>query len=142
MTERGHAVSTSQRIVLVYGTLSIVYGMTLGLPLSRVRMSQPAASRHLVTAHLSALMQGAMHLGLSVALGFATLTSWVLTAAAIALACGSALFVAGVTANWLMNIGDHFAERSRGWYLLSVSGPLHLSGAFVVLAGVTTSALS
>ena len=135
-------MSTAQRVLLVYGTLSITYGMTLGLPLSSIRMSHPAGPRHLVTAHLSALMQGAMHLGLAVAFGFATFTPWVLTASAIAIVCGSALFVAGVTANWLMNVGDHFAERSLGWYLLSASGPLHLVGALVILAGVTSAALS
>jgi hypothetical protein len=135
-------MSTAQRIVLVYGTLSIAYGMVLGLPLSRIRTSQPVAPRHLVTAHLSALMQGSMYLGLSVAIGFASFTPWVLTASAIALVCGSALFVAGATANWLMDIGDHFAARSQGWYLLAASGPLHLAGASVVLTGVTHAALS
>jgi len=83
-----------------------------------------------------------MHLGLSVAVGFATFAPWVLTASAIALVCGSSLFVGGVTANWLMNVGDHFAERSRGWYLLSASGPPHLVGALVILAGVIRAALS
>ncbi len=135
-------MSTAQRILLVYGSLSVVYGMTLGLPLSGIRMSQPTGPRHLVTAHLSALMQGSMHLGLSVAVGFATFTSWLLTASAVALVCGSALFVTGVTANWLMKVDDHFAARSPGWYLLSASGPLHLAGAVVVLAGVTSQALS
>lgn len=135
-------MSTAQRIVLVYGTLSVVFGMTLGVPLSQVRMTRPAAPRHLVVAHLAALMQGALHLGLSVAVGFATFTPWLLTTAAVALVCGSVLFVAGSTANWLANVGDHFAERSSGWYLLSASAPFHLAGALVVLAGVTSAALS
>jgi len=134
-------MSTAQTILLVYGTLSIVFGMALGLPLSQVRMSQPVGPRHLVTAHLSALMQGAMHLGLSVAVGFATFTPWLLTASAAAVTVGSALFVAGVTANWLTNVGDHFVERPVGFYLLSASAPLHLAGAVVVLAGVTSAAL-
>lgn len=133
---------TAQQILLVYGSLSICFGMALGIPLSHVRMAHPSGPRHLVTAHLSALMQGAMHLGLSVAVGFATLTPWVLTASAVALVGGSALFVAGATANWLMQVGDHFAERSPGWYLLSASGPLHLGGALVILVGVTTAALA
>jgi hypothetical protein len=135
-------MSTAQRILLVYGTLSLVYGMALGLPLSGIRMAQPTGPRHLVTAHLSALMQGAMHLGLSVAVGFATFTPWVLTASAVAVVSGSALFVAGATANWLTKVDDHFAVRSPGWYLLSASGPLHLAGALVVLVGVTDAALS
>ena len=135
-------MSTAQRILLLYGTLSIVFGMTLGLPLSQVRMSRPTAPRHLVTAHLSALIQGAIHLGLVVAVGFAGLTPWVLTAAAILLVSGSALFVTGATANWLMGVGDHFAQRSLGWYLLSASGPLHLTGAVVVLVAVLDAVLT
>ena len=134
-------MSTAQRIVLIYGMLSLVFGMTLGLPLSQIRMGQPTGPRHLVTAHLSALMQGAMHLGLCVALGFAMFTSWVLTASALLLVAGSALFVAGATANWLMNAGDHFQERPPGFYLLSASAPLHLAGALVVFAGVARAAL-
>jgi len=135
-------MSTAQTIVIVYGMLSIVGGMLLGLPLSTIRMSRPTAPRHLVTAHLSALIQGTMYLGLAAALGYATLTPWLLTGSACVLACGSALFVAGATANWLMNVGDHFAARSLGWYLLSLSGPLHLTGALVIFAGVTAAALS
>lgn len=135
-------MSTAQEIVVVYGSLSLAIGMVLGLPLSGIRMAQPVAPRHLVTAHLSALMQGAMHLAVSVALGFATFSPWILTTAAMALVGGSALFVTGATANWLTNVGDHFAERSPGWYLLSASGPLHLGGALVVLAGVTRAALA
>lgn len=135
-------MSTAQTIALVYGMLSIFCGMVLGLPLSTTRMAHPTAPRHLLTAHLSALIQGAMYLGLTAALGFATLTPWLLTASACVLACGSALFIAGATANWLMNVGDHFAARSPGWYLLSVSGPLHLTGTLVILAGVTKAALA
>lgn len=135
-------MTTAQRILLLYGSLSIVFGMALGLPLSGIRMSDPIGPRHLVTAHLSALMQGSMHLGLSVAVGFASTTAWVLTASAISLVGGSVLFVAGATANWLMKVGDHFAERSGGWYLLSASGPLHLVGALVILVSVTSAVLS
>jgi hypothetical protein len=135
-------MSTAQKVLVVYGTLSVAYGMALGLPLSRVRMAQPVGPRHLVTAHLSALMQGAMHLGLSVAVGFAEFAPWILTASAVAVVAGSVLFVAGATANWAMNVGDHFAERSQGWYLLSLSGPLHLGGVLVILAGTSIGAVS
>ena len=135
-------MNTAQRVLVMYGSLSIVVGMALGLPLSGIRMSHPTGPRHLVTAHLSALMQGAMHLGLAVAVGFATLTPWLLTGSAVLVAGGSLLFVAGATANWLMKVGDHFAARSAGWYLLSASGPLHLTGALVILVGVTRAALS
>ena len=135
-------MSTAQSILVVYGTASVLYGMTLGMPLSWVRMSSPAGPRHLMTSHLSALMQGAMHLGLAVAAGFVTLTPWLVTGAAASLACGSALFVAGSTANWLMNAGDHFVERPVGFYLLSTSAPFHLAGAAIMLVGVVRAALA
>lgn len=131
----GH-VETAQKILVVYGTLSLSFGFALGIALTSVRMRRPEASRHLTVAHLSAIIQGAVHLGLSVALGFAEITAWLETAAALLLVTGSALFVLGATLNWLQHIGDHFAERSLGWRLLAASGPAHISGIAIVTAGV------
>ena len=132
----------AQQVLVVYGTLSITYGMLLGIPLTRVRMGAPAAPRHLVVAHLSALMQGPVHIGLAFALGLSTLTSWLETGAALLLVCGSALFVAGATLNWRQEVGDHFAARSPGWYLLAGSGGPLIVGAAVVLAGTVSGALA
>ena len=129
-------VATAQKILVVYGTLSLSFGFALGIALTSVRMRRPEASRHLTVAHLSAIIQGAVHLGLSVALGFAEITAWLETAAALLLVTGSALFVLGATLNWLQHIGDHFAERSLGWRLLAASGPAHISGIAIVAAGV------
>ena len=129
-------VETAQKILVVYGTLSLSFGFALGIALTSVRMRRPEASRHLTVAHLSAIIQGAVHLGLSVALGFAEITAWLETAAALLLVTGSALFVLGATLNWLQHIGDHFAERSVGWRLLAASGPAHISGIAIVAAGV------
>jgi hypothetical protein len=129
-------VETAQKILVVYGTLSLSFGFALGIALTSVRMRRPEASRHLTVAHLSAIIQGAVHLGLSVALAFAEITTWLETAAALLLVTGSALFVLGATLNWLQHIGDHFAERSLGWRLLAASGPAHISGIAIVAAGV------
>lgn len=129
-------MTTAQTILLVYGTASLTAGFLLGIPLSRVRMQEPVAPRHLVTAHLSAIIQGAVHLGLSFALGFASLPDWMATTAALLLAAGSALFVAGAVANWRQQVGDHFAARSTGWKLLSASSVGHVPGILIVLAGV------
>ncbi len=134
-------METAQKVLVVYGALSITYGMLLGVPLTRVRMAAPTAPRHLVVAHLSALMQGPLHIGLAVALGLSTLTPWVETGAALLLVTGSSLFVVGATVNWLQGVGDHFAARSPGWYLLAASGGPHLCGAGVVLVGVIAGAL-
>ncbi len=135
-------MTTAQQVLIVYGTLSITYGMLLGIPLTSVRMSAPAAPRHLVVAHLSALMQGPLHISLAFALGLSSLSTWIETGAAILLVCGSSLFVAGATVNWRQGVGDHFAARSPGWYLLAASGGPHLVGAFIILGGVSSAALT
>ncbi|TML85712.1 MAG: hypothetical protein E6G06_21795 [Actinobacteria bacterium] len=134
----GHDVhmDTAQKILVVYGTLSLGYGFVLGIPISQSRMRSPEASRHLVIAHLSAIIQGAVHFGLSVALGLSQLTAWLETASALLLITGSALFVAGGTTNWLQGVGDHFAERSLGWKLFAASSIGHLSGISIVIVGV------
>jgi len=132
-------LQTGQEILIVYGSISLMYGFALGIPMSSIRMRRPEAPRHLTVAHLSAIIQGGVHLALSIALGFADMTSWLATASAALLVTGSALFVSGATLNWLRQAGDHFAERSLGWKLLSASGPAHLSGMAIVTAGVIAS---
>lgn len=132
-------METAAKILVVYGTVSLGVGFLLGIPLSQVRSQAPEAPRHLVTAHLSAIIQGAVHLGLSVAVAFSSLTAWLETAAAGLLVTGSALFVAGAVANWRQEIGDHFAVRSLGWKLLATSSAGHLPGMAIVLIGVLTA---
>ncbi|MBW3537551.1 MAG: hypothetical protein KY395_07270 [Actinobacteria bacterium] len=132
-------METAEKILVAYGTLSLTVGFLLGLPLSQARDQAPVAPRHLVTAHLSAIIQGAVHLGLSVAVAFSSLTAWLETTAAGLLAAGSALFVAGAVANWRQDIGDHFAVRSLGWKLLAASSAGHLPGVAIVFIGVLTA---
>lgn len=129
-------MDTAATILIVYGTVSLAGGFLLGLPLSQARNAAPIASHHLVTAHLSAIIQGAAHLGLSAAMAFSRLPELVETTAAVLLAAGSALFVAGAVANWRQDIGDHFAVRSVGWRLLATSSACHLPGMGIVLVGV------
>jgi hypothetical protein len=129
-------VSTAQRILVLYGITSLAVGFALGMALSRERTRAPAASHHLVTAHLSALMQGTMHLALVVALELSTLSDGVEVLAAGLLAIGSATFVAGTIANWRQGVGDHFAARSLGWRLLAGSSVGHIGGLSVIATGV------
>lgn len=129
-------MEAAQQIVVVYGMASLCAGFALGFPLSSIRMSAPHAPRHLVTAHLAAIIQGTMHLGLSVAFGTSDLRAWLEVVAAASLTAGSALFVAGAVANWLQRVDDHFALRSVGWKLLAASGPAHVVGIAIVTVGV------
>lgn len=127
---------TAQRILVVYGVVSLMGGFALGVALSRARAHAPTASHHLVTAHLSALMQGTMHLALVVALELSTMSEVVEAVAAVMLVVGSAMFVAGTVANWRQGVGDHFAARSLGWKLLAASSVGHFGGLSIMSTGV------
>ncbi len=129
-------METSQKVLLVGGMVSLTYGFLLGLPLTAIRTRQPQASRHLVTAHLAAIIQGAMLIALTVAASFSTMSSGVETLAACLLVGGCVLFVGGAVANWLQAVENHFASRSLGWRLLAASGPFNLIGILLLLAGV------
>lgn len=129
-------MTTAQSILIVYGVVVLTYGFILGVPLAAVRTRQPQASRHLVNAHLSGIIQGGVHLGLAYAAGTADLTSWLVTTAAILVVSGSALELLGGTVNWLQATGDQFAERSLGFAINSLSGPPSIIGGAVLAIGV------
>ena len=129
-------MDASGKVLIVGGSFSLFYGFLLGFPLTAARMKAPAASRHLVTAHLSAIIQGATLLALSGVMGFSDLPDAIETIAAALLVGGAVLFVAGAVANWRQHVDDHFAVRSLGWRLFAVSGPINVAGAAAVLVGV------
>jgi hypothetical protein len=136
INSEGRTVSVSSRVLIVGGVVSLFYGFLLGFPLTAARMKAPSASRHLVTAHLSAIIQGATLLALASVMTFSDLPKRIETVAAGLLVAGSVLFVAGAIANWRQDVGDHFAQRSIGWKLFAASGPANVVGAATVLVGV------
>jgi hypothetical protein len=129
-------METSVKVLVTSGTLVLLFGFALGLPLAQARMKAPAASRHLVNTHLEALMAGAALLGLSLAASFGTLPkgaeltgAWLLTSGAVATLVGGSM-------NWLTTVDDAFASRSRGFLFQSVGGPLILAGGAILAIGV------
>ncbi len=96
---------------MVDGVVILAYGFVLGVPLAASRMKAPQAPKHLVTTHLSAIIQGAAHLGLAFAVGFTDLGSGWAVAAAWLIVAGSGFEIAGGTINWLSGTG---AERYSG----------------------------
>jgi hypothetical protein len=129
-------MSTAEKLLIGYGVLALLYGVVLGVPLAGARVKAPAASRHLVTTHLSGLIQGAMHLGLAFAIAAVSLDSGWATAAAALLVIGSLFELAGGTVNWLQGTGDQFAERSVGFRLNSMTGLLIVPGALIIAIAV------
>ena len=128
-------MDTSEKVLLVGGVVSLTYGFLLGLPLTMARMKAPTASRHLVTAHLAAIIQGATLVALSEMIAHSELPTAIETTAAVLLVGGAGLFVAGAVANWRQAVEDHFAERSLGWKLLASSGPANVAGIVIILIG-------
>ena len=128
-------MDTSEKVLLLGGLLSLSYGFLLGLPLASARMVAPSASRHLVTAHLAAIIQGAMLLALTRAAAVSTLPQAAETAGAALLVTGCTLFAGGAIINWRQQIDDHFAVRSMGWRMLAASGPLNIGGLSVFIVG-------
>ena len=129
-------MTTAQSIFLVYGVVALAYGFVLGIPMAASRMKAPQASRHLVTTHLSGIIQGAVHFGLVVAIGFAELSASLAVAAAWLIVAGSGLELVGGTLNWLAGTGDQFAEKSLGFRLNSLVGPPAIAGIAIVAIGV------
>jgi hypothetical protein len=127
---------TAVKILIVAGTIVLTYGFALGLPMAQARMKSATAPRHLVNVHLEALMAGATLLGLSIAIAFGTLPDGWEIAAAWMLALGVASTLLGGTLNWLMGAGDAFAEKTPGFYLQSLGGPLVLAGGVILVVSV------
>jgi len=133
------AMSTAARVLIAYGVAVIAFGLLLGVPMARIRAANPQAPRHLVTTHLSALIQGSVALGFAFAITAVGFDSGLATGAAVALFIGLALEMVGGTLNWLRGAGDQFAERSPGFVANAISGPITILGAAILVGGIWTA---
>ena len=126
----------SAEVLLVGGTLVLLYGFILGIPMAQARMKSPAAPRHLVNTHLETLMAGPALLGLSLAASFSTLGSGLERIAAWLLVLGAVSTLSGGTLNWLQKVDDPFVAKKPGFYLQAVGGPVLLVGGVLLTLGV------
>jgi hypothetical protein len=131
-------MSNAQQLFVVYGTVILLVGLSLGTILGFVRMKAPPI-RTLATAHVETLMQAPIHLALAFAVGAVGFESGWATWGAGLLVAGSGLQAIGVTLNWITNTVDQFAERSPGFYLNSVSTYAVLPGAAITVTGVLSN---
>ena len=129
-------MSTAQNLLVGYGVIVLTYGLLLGVPLAAARWKSPQASRHLVTSHLSGLMQGPVALGLAFAIGAVSFDSTLATVAAALVVGGLAVETLGGTINWLQRTGDQFAEKGAGFRFNAMSGPLAIPGALIITVAV------
>jgi hypothetical protein len=129
-------MSTAQNLLVGYGVIVVTYGLLLGVPLAAARSKSPQASRHLVTSHLSGLMQGPVALGLAFAIGAVSFDSTLATVAAGLVVGGLAVETLGGTINWLQRTGDQFVEKGAGFRLNAMSGPLAIPGVLIITVAV------
>jgi len=111
-------------------------GFLLGIGMSAARTKAARAPRYLLAAHLAALIQGGLLLGLAVAVG-----SWGLGAALQAtgaglLVGGVVLFDLGLVLNWIQGVQDGFGEKSPGNKISAAGTPLVLVGFAILFWGV------
>lgn len=129
-------MDVATRTLIVGGTFVLVFGLLLGIPMAVTRSRTPRAPRYLFAAHLAAIIQGAMLLALTIAVGFSPLSSAAETTAASLLVAGVVLFDLGLVLNWLQGVEDAFGEQSLGNKISGAGTPLVLVGAGIVLYGV------
>ncbi|MGW4356852.1 hypothetical protein ACWELJ_32690 [Nocardia sp. NPDC004582] len=124
-------MTATDKILIIGGLLTLTYGTLLGYPLValRQRTGNPPAPRYLNVAHVGAVLQGALVLGLVWAARLSDLPDgWNITAAWLVVSAG-VLIAAKDTINWLTGIEDEFAEKAR-------TMPLGLAGALAMTAGL------
>lgn len=126
--------------ILIAGGMGIVaVGFLLGVGMIATRSKAARAPRYLLSAHLAALIQGGLLLGLTVAVGFSDLSAGAETTGAALLVAGVILFDAGLVLNWLQGVQDGFGEKSPGNRISAAGTPLVLVGFGILLWGVITA---
>ncbi|NEZ03566.1 hypothetical protein G4Y73_05290 [Wenzhouxiangella sp. XN201] len=129
-------MDNATQIFIVGGMIVLSFGFLLGIPMAVTRSRSPRAPRYLFAAHLAAIIQGALLLAMTVAIGFSDLSPGVETVAATLLLSGIVLFDLGMVINWLQGVEDAFSEKSLGNKVSSIGTPFVLIGTGIVLFGV------
>lgn len=129
-------MDTAPRVLVGGGMAVLSVGLLLGIAMAVERNRAPRAPRYLVTAHLAALIQGALLLALTVAVEVSSLAAGAETAAAFLLLGGVVLFEVGNVVNWLRGVHDSFAEKAVGGTVSAAGAPFMLVGAGILVYGV------
>ena len=127
----------AEKVLIVGGTLSLVFSFVMGFILSRARLKAPTADHAwLLQAHRVALWEGFMLLGLVVAVELSTLSQGLETLAAWLLVAAAALQAASAIANLVQGIPDQVVERRLGYQLAATNAVLGAIGLVILLVGV------
>jgi hypothetical protein len=129
--------TSAEKVLIVGGTLSLVFSFVMGFVLSRARLKDPAADHAwLLQAHRVALWEGFMLLGLVFAVELSTLSQGWETLAASLLVAAAALQAASAIANLVQGIPDQFVQRQLGYQLAAANAALGAVGLVILVVGV------
>lgn len=129
--------TSAEKVLIVGGTLNLVFAFAMGFILSRARLKTPSADHGwLLQAHRVALWEGFMLLGLVFAVELSTLSRGLETLAAWLLVAAAALQAASAIANLVQGIPDQFVERRLGYQLAAANAVIGAIGLVILLVGV------
>jgi hypothetical protein len=107
-------ITAAEKVLITGGILNLAYGVLLGYAITVIRAKgAPATPKYLMAAHVGALLQGAVLLGLVWAARLSTLGPGWLEVAAWLVVISSALVAAKDTVNWLTGVQDEFGEKAK-----------------------------
>jgi hypothetical protein len=133
----GGCVVNSGTEILILGGMGIAAcGFLLGIGMIAARTKAARAPRYLLAAHLAALIQGGLLLGMAAAVRFSSLGAALETTGAALLVGGVVLFDLGLVWNWIQGVQDGFGEKSPGNKVSAVGTPFVLVGFAILFWGV------
>lgn len=130
-------METAEKVLVVGGTLLLVYAFATGFIMGVVRGREPVVPKYLGLAHTEPLMQGAMLLGLVWAVRLSDLAGGLETTAAVMLV--SAAWVQGLKEliNWRQGVEDEFRERPTiGYWAARIQSPVASVGLLIIVVGM------
>jgi hypothetical protein len=134
------AITAAEKVLIAGGVLNLAYGALLGYAIVVVRTKgAPATPKYLLAAHVGALLQAAVLLGLVWAARLSTLGPGWLDVAAWLVVVASALVAAKDTVNWLTGVEDEFAEKSKAAPLGGLAALPVTIGIGIFVVGVVTA---
>ena len=131
------AITAADKVLIAGGVLNLAYGTLLGYPIvvNRVK-GAPATPRYLLAAHVGALLQAAVLLGLVWAARLSTLGPGWLNTAAWLVVVSFAVIAAKDTLNWLTGVQDEFSEKAKTAPLAALAAVAEPVGIGIFVVGV------
>lgn len=133
------AITAAEKVLITGGLLNLAYGVLLGYAITVIRVKgAPATPKYLMAAHVGALLQAAILLGLVWASRLSTLGPGWHDLAAWLVVVASALIAAKDTVNWLTGVQDEFGEKVRTVALGPLGTVAETVGVGIFVVGVLT----